>query len=407
MAAMEGQRPRLSTKSGIGASHRRKARRDNADAMSAAFAAALALVPVGVAFVLYPFSLALLSLISPRRAVADQTYLPTVGVLVAAYNEEAVIAAKIKDCLALDYPRHLLSIVVASESNDRTNAIIREMANPLVRLLEYGRMGKSAMLTHSVPLMDADVIVLTDADARVRPDAIYRLVGPLADPRVACAVGQLVLEPATGDAGSTEEAAYWRLESFLKRLASAHFAVLGANGALYAVKRACFKPLTEDRADDFEIAVQVRVFGGGVVFVPEAVATERTTQSTRHQFRRKTRMTAWCMQSAVMLLGASIRNRRYGLAVQLIAHKILRWLTPWLVLTATAIGCFGSGSVLTVTIIVVSIVTVMALFEMASPIPRPLRPLLYAAAMFAAGLAGVVLALVPRQRNTYEPALED
>lgn len=259
---------------------------------------------------------------------------PKVTLLIAAYNEEAVIAEKIENSLALDYPHEQLEIVVASESTDNTNAIVKRFAARGVKLRAYApRRGKAATLCSTVPQVEGEIVVFSDANALYHRDALRKLVGPFADPRIGCVSGRLEYVSRAADSAAASESLYWRYEMCVKRLESRLFSLLGANGSIFALRKQLYAPLSETRGDDFELPVCVRLRGSGAILEPEAVSREKGAESTQAEFRRRVRIVAWNLVSALWLAKEALRGGAVLILFQLVSHKLLRWLAPLFLIT--------------------------------------------------------------------------
>jgi len=217
-----------------------------------------------------------------RKKFRREEQFPSVAVLVAAYNEAAVIADKIHNSLALDYPSHLLEIVIASDgSTDRTAEIIRQVIQDVklerVRLLDFPRnRGKVAVLNDAVPLLNADIVVFTDASSMLSVDSVRQLVANFADARVGAASGVYrVMNDHQSGLGS-QESFYWRYETFIKLQEARLGCMLGAHGSLFAVRRSLYRSLpAKSINDDFLIPLQVVQQGYSVAYEPSAIAYEQ------------------------------------------------------------------------------------------------------------------------------------
>jgi cellulose synthase/poly-beta-1,6-N-acetylglucosamine synthase-like glycosyltransferase len=282
-------------------------------------------------FVGYPALVATLGLIRHRPVVENTRTadLPTVTVLVAAHDEEDVIAGKMENCLALDYPPERLRIVVASDgSRDRTNAIARTFMARGVELQAYPqRRGKIATIAATMLGVDSEIVVLTDANAFLRPDALRALVRNFDNPRVGAVSGDVVL---TGDraALAQPEDLYYKYERWLQRAESELGSMVGVDGALYAVRRHLFEPPPDDTVlDDMAVPMAVVRKGYRVIFETEAIAFEHGSRSAWEEFSRKTRIVA----GAVQFLRRGFRQipwRAPQAVFSLLSHKVLRWLSP-------------------------------------------------------------------------------
>lgn len=261
--------------------------------------------------------------------------LPTVSLLVAAYNEEIEIEGRILNALALDYPRDKLEIVIASDgSTDRTNEIARGYQRAGVRLLAYGKnCGKATVLNKSVPRLAGEVVVLSDANTHMAADALRRLVSPFHDPAVGVVCGRLVLtDPRTG---KNVDGLYWKYETFLKKCESRLGALLGANGAIYAIRKHLYPGVRPGTLiDDFVIPLDAKRHSGcRIVYDARAVAREETAPSIGAEFHRRVRIGAGGYQS-IGMLWPLLAPRNGWVALTFFCHKILRWLCPFFMLGA-------------------------------------------------------------------------
>ena len=252
-----------------------------------------------------------------------------VTLLISAYNEEAVIADKIENSLALDYPSERLEIVVASESDDRTNEIVGKYAARGVRLRAFScRQGKAATLYATVPQAQGEIIVFSDANVFYDRDALRKLVRNFADPRIGCVSGRHEYVEYGAQSAGASETVYWRFETWVKQLESRIFSMVGANGSMFALRKKLYAPLSKTRGDDFELPVRVLLQGGGTVLEPEAIGREKGLESTRAEFRRRMRIVMWNFGSALKLAVEAVEHRSVFLLFQLVSHKFLRWLAP-------------------------------------------------------------------------------
>lgn len=281
-------------------------------------------------FVGYPLLIALLGLFRHRPVVApaSSTTLPTVTLLVAAHDEEEVIEGKIENALSVDYPTDLLRVVVASDgSRDRTNAIARSFAARGVELFAYPRRrGKIATIASTMTSVASEVVILTDANAFMRPEAVRAMVRNFANPRVGAVSGDVIL---TGDraALAQPEDLYYKYERWLQRAESELGSMVGVDGALYAVRRSLFEAPPDDTVlDDMAVPMAVVRKGYRVVFETEAIAFEHGSRSAWEEFSRKTRIVAGAVQ--FLRRGHQIPWRAPQAVFSLFSHKVLRWLSP-------------------------------------------------------------------------------
>jgi cellulose synthase/poly-beta-1,6-N-acetylglucosamine synthase-like glycosyltransferase len=292
----------------------------------------------------YPLTAALAARLRPKRVrAADVT--PSVTVIVAAHDEEDVIARRLENLLGLDYPAELLEIVVASDaSTDRTDAIVEEVAarEPRVRLVRAPRGGKVAAQNLAVAQTESDVVAFSDANATWAPEALRLLVRAFADPDVAYVCGRLRLERADG---TNREGAYWRLEMWLRAQESELGSITGGNGSIYAVRRSDYIDVDPRFGHDLSLPYKLVQRRRRAVYDPEAIAFEKPSTDLEDEYRRKVRMFehGWLM----MLTGGFLRGGGPVYLVELVSHRILRYATGLLhvVLLAVSIPLAGQSLV--------------------------------------------------------------
>jgi cellulose synthase/poly-beta-1,6-N-acetylglucosamine synthase-like glycosyltransferase len=282
-----------------------------------------------------------------RAEIAAGADLPRVSLLIAAHNEEAVIDARIRNALASDYPTAKLNIVVACDGcSDGTAAIVRRYAHRGVRLIhDSQRRGKAATINAAMPQLGSEIVVLSDANTHVDPAAIRRLVRWFADPAVGAVCGRLVL--TDGATGANADGVYWRYETFLKRCEGRLGALLGANGAIYAIRRDLFVPIPPATIiDDFVIPLLAKLRSDcAIVYDSTATAREETAPDVAAEFRRRARIGAGGFQ-AIGLLWQLSDPRRGWVALAFVSHKVLRWCGPFLMLGAALASALLCGHAL-------------------------------------------------------------
>jgi cellulose synthase/poly-beta-1,6-N-acetylglucosamine synthase-like glycosyltransferase len=290
---------------------------------------ALGLVHV---FAGYPLWVAALARWRPRP-VQRRAWTPRVTAVFAVHDGAAHVRAKLEGLLALDYPAQLLDIVVACDGcRDDSAAYARALGDARIRVLEFAeRRGKAACLNDAVAVARGEVLLMTDVRQRLEPDALRQLVANLGDPRVGAVGGQLRLFDAqTGFARGID--AYWRYETLIRAGESRSGSVIGVSGALYAMRRALFRPLPPGTVlDDVLVPMQVAATGLRVVYEPAAVAWDGSSQQPREEQRRKIRTLAGNYQ-LVQLAPWLLLPWRNPLWFRFVSHKLLRLLAPWLLL---------------------------------------------------------------------------
>jgi cellulose synthase/poly-beta-1,6-N-acetylglucosamine synthase-like glycosyltransferase len=264
-----------------------------------------------------------------ERRVAARGALPSVAVLVSAFNEERFIAERVHNLLAQDYPPELLRIYIGSDASaDRTGEILRGLACPQLTFIDFPmRRGKASVINDLAASATEDVLVFTDANTFFEPAAVRRLVRHFETPDIGCVCGELrlVRSARTGD---NQDHFYWRYERFLKFFESRIGALLGANGGVYALRRRDYRPIPADTiVDDFCISMQVIESGRRCVYDPEAVATEVIPESIDDEFRRRVRIGIGNYQGLRRFVG--LLNPRHGaVAFTFASHKVMRWFAP-------------------------------------------------------------------------------
>jgi cellulose synthase/poly-beta-1,6-N-acetylglucosamine synthase-like glycosyltransferase len=312
--------------------------------------------------------------------------LPRVSLIVAAYDEQQVIAGRIENALALDYPRDRLELIVASDgSSDATVERARDAGADLV--LDLPRSGKIAAQNAAAERASGEILAFSDANSFWRPDALRHLVEPFADPAVGYVCGEVRF---LDDAGRNLEGAYWRYEMALRELESALGGVTAGNGAIYAVRRDAYIPLPAAASHDLSFPFELAKRGLRSLFVPYARAEERMVPTLEGEFARKRRMMAGLWDIVVREGMLSPRGYRPLYAFQIASHRLLRYLTPLLHVLALAanVALLGHGWVYTATLAVQLALIAAALLGRFVPL-APLRVARYyvlTTASIAAGL---------------------
>jgi cellulose synthase/poly-beta-1,6-N-acetylglucosamine synthase-like glycosyltransferase len=289
--------------------------------------------------VLYPTGAALLSRVR-YRPVRIQDWTPTVAVIVAAHDEEAVIERRIENLKALDYPAEQLEIVVASDaSSDRTEELA-EVAG--ARVVRNTRGGKVAAQDRAVRESSSEVVAFSDANATWAPDALRKLVRNLADPDVGYVCGRLGLEAPDG---SNREGVYWRYELITREAESRLGSVTGGNGAIYALRRSDYAEVDPRFGHDLSLPYLMVQHRRRAVYEPAAAAFEKPTPTNEAEYRRKVRMFEHCW--LIVARGRMLRRQPLGYALALVSHRHLRYGSGLLhlLLLATSIALLAQGTI--------------------------------------------------------------
>ena len=297
-------------------------------------------------YVGYPALMFALSLVF-RRPVRRDDITPRVSVIIAAYNEERDIEAKLNNTLALDYPSDRMEIIVASDcSTDRTDEIVRSFrAQGVILRRQPGRFGKTIAQNRAAKAASGEILVFSDATTMYEPDAIRKIVRSFADHEVGCVAGQLIYADASSSAVGRGCRSYWGYEKFLRRCESDVGSLVGVSGCLYAVRRICHAQLPSDMIDDFAIAAEIHLRGLRVVYEPEAIAVEDTNRRAKDEFRMRVRVVKQTMSALNRYRHTLNPFRHKTFAFQIIAHKAMRYAIPFLLIAALASSGLAGDSV--------------------------------------------------------------
>src|SRR5215470_8837977 len=297
-------------------------------------------------YVGYPALMLALSFVL-RRPVRRADITPLVSVIIAAYNEERDIEAKLKNTLAFDYPRDRLEIIVASDcSTDRTDEIVRGYsAQGVILRRQPERFGKTVAQNRAVKFTSGEIMVFSDATTICESGAIRKIVRNFADPEVGCVAGQLIYADASSSAVGKGCRSYWGYEKFLKRCESEVGSLVGVSGCLYAVRRICHARLASDMIDDFVIAAEIHLQGLRTVYEPEAIAVEDVNLRARDEFRMRVRVVKQTLSALNRYRHTLNPFRHKTFAFQIIAHKAMRYAIPFLLIVALAASGLAGDSV--------------------------------------------------------------
>jgi hypothetical protein len=319
----------------------------------------------------YPLLLWLLARVRGRpRPSAMAALTPDVSLVIAAHAEEPVIAAKVANALALDYPRERLEVIVACDgSPDDTPALARQAGADVVLELPHG--GKVRAQDTAVERARGEVVAFSDANAQWEPDALKALVGAFADPEVGYACGQVRF---VDSGGTNQEGLYWRYEMAVRGLESHLQSVTAGNGAIYATRRESYLVVDPIMGHDLSFPFNMVKRGWRAVYVPEARATEKMVPSIEGEYARKRRMMshAW----PIVIKGGLLSPRGYPplYALMIASHRALRYASPFLHVVALVTNAFllGEGPIY---VAAFAVQVAVILGALVAPLV-PLRPLL-------------------------------
>jgi len=282
----------------------------------------------------YPLLLAVLARVKrpPAAPAIAPGEAPSVSLVVAAYDEGAVIGAKVANALALDYPRDRFEVIVASDgSADGTVSEARRAGADLV--LDLPRGGKIRAQNSAVARARGELLAFSDANSIWDPDALRTLVGAFGDAKVGYACGQVQF---VNQGGTNQEGLYWRYEMALRTLESKLGSITAGNGAIYATRRDSYIEVDPVMGHDLSFPFNMVKRGWRAVYVPAARATEKMVPSIEGEFARKRRMMshAW----PIVLRGGLLSPRGYTplYALMLASHRVLRYAAPFLHVVAFA-----------------------------------------------------------------------
>jgi cellulose synthase/poly-beta-1,6-N-acetylglucosamine synthase-like glycosyltransferase len=296
----------------------------------------------------YPLLLWLLTRGRGEGAPPPLGELPRVSLIVAAHDEETVIDRRVRNALALDYPRERLEVIVSSDgSGDAT--VERAQAAGADLVLDLPRGGKIRAQDAAVERAQGEIVAFSDANAYWEPDALRRLVARFADPAVGYVCGRVRF---VDEGGTNLEGLYWRYEMWVRSLESRLAGVTGGNGAIYAVRRADYVIVDPRMGHDLSFPFNLVKRGRRPVYEPGALAVEKMVPTIEGEFARKRRMMShgWL----IVLRGGLLSPRGYGplYALEIASHRVLRYASPFLHLIALAanVALLGEGPLYAVTL---------------------------------------------------------
>jgi len=271
----------------------------------------------------FPLLLMLRGLLFPVKLNIQKDDLPSISIIIAAYNEAENIVRKLHNTLSLDYPSDKVQIIIASDgSEDGTNELVEQYPSEKIQFLKLPRQGKNRTINTAVQEATNDVLVFSDADSMLDKAALRHLVAPLGDPRVGAIGGNYFY--ATDVTEGEGERSYWGIDRLLKTLQSRTGSMTSATGQIFAIQRSLFKPVPLSVTDDFYISTQAPSAHLRLFFEPKAIARGPVAGSSKSEYRRKVRVITRGLNS-VRQMKHLLNPFQYGFyAVQLLSHKVLR-----------------------------------------------------------------------------------
>ncbi len=277
----------------------------------------------------YPILLTIFARLKPRGMSLASDDFPFITILIAAYNEQDVIAQKIENTLDMDYPRDKVQILVTADgSDDETSEIVKAFASKGVGLLyEPERNGKMHAIDRAMPHVRGDIIVFSDANNMFMPETVKNLIAPFADKKVGGVTGAKHIVKGDGALGESE-GLYWRYESFIKKQETCLGSCTGVAGELFSIRKALYvRPPMGVINDDFYMAMQILKQNKRLVYVPSAKSYERISLSARDEIRRRARIIAGRYQ-ALSFAHRYLSLRRPLIVWQVVSHKFMRPFVP-------------------------------------------------------------------------------
>jgi cellulose synthase/poly-beta-1,6-N-acetylglucosamine synthase-like glycosyltransferase len=344
----------------------------------------------------YPIFIAILAQFFPRRRYVPD-FLPFISVLIAAHNEEQDIEWKLKETLNLDYPADKMEVLVLSDaSTDRTDAIVKSFADPRVRLVRpQHRLGKTGVQNFGVSQARGEVLFFSDATTHYHRMALRFMASNYIDPRVGAVGGRNMYFDATGSPTGAGTIAFWNYENQVKCNQSRIHTITGCSGSIYSVRKSVYTALPDDIISDLVQPLMVVRQGYRVIFEDRAIGYEDTTHTTREEFRMRVRVITRGMRGLLSVPDLLNPLKRPWIALQLLSHKVLRWLAPFeLILLLLLSGLLAGASVAMKFVFLGQLVFYLwALFSSVVHVERLFRPAaipLYFCTLNLAALASMV-----------------
>ncbi len=295
----------------------------------------------------YPLGIVLWSKFRAKPPLIGDDHTPEVMVVIAAYNERHRIVARVQNLLQQDYPPDKLQVLVVSDgSGDGTDAVIEALAHPRVRVIHYTpNRGKAIAINTALDAVDSEIVVFADARQQYAARAVRKLVAPFADAKVGATSGELMLRASASDSSPQAVGLYWKYEKAIRLAESGVDSMVGATGAIFAIRRRLFRPLPADTLlDDVLTPMNVIKQGYRVYMVKSAEAYDVISGSLAEEFRRKVRTLAgnYQLMRAAPWINDPRQNRLF---FQWASHKVARLMAPFFLLSLFISSWLASGSI--------------------------------------------------------------
>lgn len=256
----------------------------------------------------------------------EKGFSPRVSMIIAAYNEEDFLEEKIKNCLELDFPRNKIEFIFVTDgSTDNSNEILEKYKSEnLYYYFIPSRSGKLHAIKRVIEYANSEIIIFSDANAIYNKDSIKKIVLHFAHSKVGCVAGEKRVIKSDGSLHA--EGLYWHYESFIKKLDSELYSVVGAAGEIFAVRKNLFPAIPENSIiEDFVLSLEIARKGFRVIYEPEAYSMETPPRSFIDEFRRRLRMSRGGIQSIGFFKNLLQFREKKFLSFQFVSHRLLRW----------------------------------------------------------------------------------
>jgi biofilm PGA synthesis N-glycosyltransferase PgaC len=280
-------------------------------------------------------------LVGDRKKSTGELPLPTLTLVVAAYNEAEILEEKIKNTLSLNYPADKLQLLFVTDGSTDASPEIIGQYSQIKGMFSPERRGKIHAIHRAMAEVTSDIVVFTDANTFLNPDALELIARCYEDPKVGAVSGEKRVE-IDGDDAASNEGIYWKYESTLKKWDSELYSVVGAAGELFSVRRCLYEPVSSDTIlDDFMISMLIAQKGYRIVYEPKSYAVELSSANVSEELKRKVRIAAGGIQSILRLEKLFNPFLNPVLSFQYISHRVLRWtVTPFLMIMCLLVNAW-------------------------------------------------------------------
>lgn len=252
---------------------------------------------------------------------------PSVSIILSVYNEERVIRKKIANFLALDYPKDLSELIIVSDcSTDSTDKIIKKYVNKRIRLVRQNiRNGKSVSLNTAVPYSKGEILVFTDANAMFKKNVLRKLTRHFSNNQIGLVSGRTEYIASELNKHTSVVRLYWWLENFIKKMENQVGSIVGADGAIYAMRKTIYNQLNACHLNDFIHTFETILIGYKAIIDDGAVSWEEAPKTLESEYKRQIRIVGPCLLVFFSQFPRLLMKRKLFYVFQIISHKFLRW----------------------------------------------------------------------------------